>query len=1082
MHCSKCGSGNPAANNFCAQCGSPLSRRCAKCGVENPQTSNFCGNCGSALTASSVSPSLSESSPGHKREVGGERRHLTVLFCDLVGSTAIAAQLDPEEWREVVAGYHRAAAQAITRFDGHVAKYLGDGVMAYFGWPEAHDNDAERAARAGLAILDAIAKLDELPTHAMLSARIGIDSGPVVVGEGAGKDADVFGDTPNIAARVEAAAEPGTVVITGATHRLISGLFVVEDRGAQALKGVGRPVQLYRVIQPSGVRGRLEAAAARGGLTPFVGREDELRSLLNRWEQLRQGEGQVVVIVGEGGIGKSRLVQQFQERLAGTAHTWIGCGSAPYTQNTPFYSVIDMLERAFGWRDEPAEQRINQLENSLQSAGLKLTEAVPLIAQLLSLPAGDKYPPLAVPPEQQHKRLLAALIAWVLRTASVQPTVIALEDLHWADPSTIELQRLLVEQGATAPLMLLYTARPQFRVPWPMRAHHAQLTLNRLGDRDARTMIATMVNRGGLLAEVIDTIVKRTEGVPLFAEELTRLVLERAGHLATREIPATLQDSLAARLDRLGLAKEVAQFAAVIGREFTYELLRAVSPISEDRLQSALAKLADEELIYPRGIPPEATYHFKHALIQDAAYEALLKSKRREVHGRVAHAIAEKFAPMADAHPQVLARHWTEAGEAEPAIAAWTRAAEAANVRGALKEAEEGCRQALTLLESLPETADRQQRMLGLVTRLSSLLQKTEGYSAPETVEVLARACAIAEKTGDLAQLVVNLMGTWAATFVAGDYPSAETLGGQILDLARREGSPTSLASAHSAQILVRFYRADLIGIEEHLVPFRRFVEAGELEQIPETIVNTLTYASLCAWFMGRPDLARARMREAVALSEKKAFTMAAGRKVESYLYRWLRDAEQAAKSAALSLSISEKHGFGYYTESPIAGWARAHLGRAAEGITLLRESVRLQTELSIGMDLTNTLTMLAEAQALNGDIDDALSTLDTALVSNLHETLFRPNILTLRGELRLQLDQNELAEADLCEAIALAREAKAKAFELRASIGLARLLVRQDKRSDAREMLDQIYGWFTEGFDTADLKDAKALLDELST
>jgi predicted ATPase len=280
----------------------------------------------------------------------------------------------------------------------------------------------------------------------------------------------------------------------------------------------------------------------------------------------------------------------------------------------------------------------------------------------------------------------------------------------------------------------------------------------------------------------------------------------------------------------------------------------------------------------------------------------------------------------------------------------------------------------------------------------------------------------------------------------------------------------------------VRFYRADLIGIEEHLVPFRRFVEAGELEQIPETIVNTLTYASLCAWFMGRPDLARARMREAVALSEKKAFTMAAGRKVESYLYRWLRDAEQAAKSAALSLSISEKHGFGYYTESPIAGWARAHLGRAAEGITLLRESVRLQTELSIGMDLTNTLTMLAEAQALNGDIDDALSTLDTALVSNLHETLFRPNILTLRGELRLQLDQNELAEADLSEAIALAREAKAKAFELRASIGLARLLVRQDKRSDAREMLDQIYGWFTEGFDTADLKDAKALLDELST
>jgi tetratricopeptide (TPR) repeat protein len=658
--------------------------------------------------------------------------------------------------------------------------------------------------------------------------------------------------------------------------------------------------------------------------------------------------------------------------------------------------------------------------------------------------------------------------------------VIALEDLHWADPSTVELQKLLVEQGATAPLMLLYTARPQFRAPWPTRAHHAQLTLNRLGDRDARTMISTMGNRGGLPADVIDTIVKRTEGVPLFAEELTRLVLERSGHLATREIPATLQDSLAARLDRLGPAKEVAQLAAVIGRVFNYELLRAVSSISEDRLQSALAKLADEELIYVRGIPPEATYHFKHALIQDAAYAALLKSKRREVHGRVAHTIAEKFAPVAAAHPQVLARHWTEAGEVEPAIAAWTRAAKAANVRGALKEAEEDCRQALAMLENLPETTDREQRMLGLVTLLSSLLQKIGGYSPPATVEVLARARIIAEKTGDLAQLVVNLMGTWAATFVAGDYPSAETLGDQILDLARREGSPTSLANAHSAQILLRFHRADLVGIEEHLVPFRRFVEAGGLEQSPDTIVNTLAYASLCAWFMGRPDLARTRMGEAGALSEKKAFTVAAGRRVESYLYRWLRDAEQAAKSAALSVSISEKHGFGYYTKLPIAGWARAHLGCAAEGISLLRDSVRLKTELSIGLDLTNTLTMLAEAQALNGEINDALGTLDTALVSNLHETIFHPNILTLRGELRLRLGQNELAEADLREAIALARKMKAKAIELRASIGLARLLARQGKRSDAREMLDRIYNWFTEGFDTADLKEAKALLDEL--
>ena len=365
MHCSKCGSGNPAANNFCARCGSPLIRRCSKCGVENPQTSNFCSNCGSALRAISVSPALSGSTRGQKREVGGERRHLTVLFCDLVGSTAIAGRLDPEEWRETLAGFHRAAAEAIARFDGHVAKNLGDGVMAYFGWPAAHDNDAERAARAGLAILDAIANLNEQPGHAKLTVRIGIDSGLVVIGKGVGQNAEVFGDTPNIASRVEAAAEPGTVVISEATHRLVSGLFVVEDLGPQALKGVERLVQLYRIVQPSGARGRFQAATAAGGLTPFVGREDELRSLTSRWQRVLDGEGQVALIIGEAGIGKSRLVQQFHEQIAGTSHTWLEAGAGALYQNTPFYPVTEMLRHALFAGGDGSSDAIAQLAGAL---------------------------------------------------------------------------------------------------------------------------------------------------------------------------------------------------------------------------------------------------------------------------------------------------------------------------------------------------------------------------------------------------------------------------------------------------------------------------------------------------------------------------------------------------------------------------------------------------------------------------------------------------------------------------------------------------------------------------------------------
>jgi class 3 adenylate cyclase len=459
---------------FCGKCRTSLALTCPNCSFENPPGFDFCGQCAAALSppvGGLVFASAPVSaSPGEPAEVAGERRHLTVLFCDLVGSTAIAARLDPEQWRETLAGFHRVAAEAITHFDGHVAKYLGDGVMAYFGWPAAHDNDAERAARAGLALLDAIAKLNEQPGYAKLSARVGIDSGLVVIGKGAGNEAEVFGDVPNIAARVQAAAEPGTVAITDATHRLVSGLFVVEDCGARELKGIERPLRLYRVIRPSGMRGRFPAMAAMRGMTPFVGREDELRSLLNRWERVRDGEGQVVTIIGEGGIGKSRLVQRFREELAATPYSWLECATAPFFQNTPFYAVADMLQQSFHWdTSHTVKQRLAALEASLGLAGLDPNQAVPLIAPLLDLPIGTRYPPLSMAPDQQRKRLLATVVTWAFGAAKAQPLVIATEDLHWADPSTLELTQLLVEQGAHARLLLLYTARPEFHAPWPMR-------------------------------------------------------------------------------------------------------------------------------------------------------------------------------------------------------------------------------------------------------------------------------------------------------------------------------------------------------------------------------------------------------------------------------------------------------------------------------------------------------------------------------------------------------------------------------------------------------------------------------------
>jgi class 3 adenylate cyclase len=679
MRCSKCGSDNREGRKFCASCGTPLVAACPKCGAAVQADEKFCGECGTAL-GDAVPVAAAARTASVTPFASGERRHLTVLFCDLVGSTEIAAQLDPEEWREVVAGYHRAAAEAITRFGGYVAKYLGDGVMAYFGWPEAHDNDGERAARASLALLDGISKLNEqadsLPlkrggpgwgSRPQLAARIGIDSGAVVVGAGEDKDAEVFGETPNIAARLQATATPDTVLITAATYRLLSGLFVVEALGPHALKGISTPLEVFQVVRPTGVRGRLGAAR---GLTPFVGREEELPLLLRRWERTREGEGQLALIIGEPGIGKSRLVAEFHDRIRDAPHIWMESGGEQFFENTPFHAISEMLSRWLELQDATnTEEQLQRLERALASASLNAAEIAPLMAELLQLPVGERYPASALTIEQKRRRLLAALSGLALGAARGQPLVMVVEDLHWLDPSTLELLQLLGEQGATVPLMLLYTARPEFRAPWPMRTHHSQLTLNRLSSREVREMVALVAARKALTSDSVEAVVERTGGVPLFVEELTRAVLESGdAQITGREIPATLHDSLMARLDRLGSAKEVIQVGAVIGSEFSYGLLHAVHPLPDEELQNALHSVTDAELVYVRGIPPDAIYQFKHALIRDAAYEALLRSRRKELHARVAGILMRQFPDRVTSAPELLAHHYTEAGLIEQAI------------------------------------------------------------------------------------------------------------------------------------------------------------------------------------------------------------------------------------------------------------------------------------------------------------------------------------------------------------------------------------------------------------------------------
>jgi class 3 adenylate cyclase len=604
-----------------------------------------------------------------------ERRPITVMFCDLVGSTGLAARLDAEDWRNLVGSYLDEASAAVTGLGGHVLKKLGDGLMALFGYPQAQENDAERAVRAALAIQRALADLNARNTRSgapELAARIGLECGSVVV-DVAG---EVFGEAPNVAARVQAAAEPGTVLVT-ASVRQTAGLFVAEDRGAHELKGVLEPVTLYRIVRASGA-GRRSGARA---LTPLVGREEELDLLSRRWERARKGEGQLALIVGEPGLGKSRLIEEFRARLGATPHTWVEWSSSQLLQNTPLHPVAEWGRLRYGTRDAPEERRLADLENTLQLIGLDAAEYAPLLGPLFNVPLPeDRAAKFA--PEELRRRQLSAMTALFMAGARSQPVVLAFEDLHWADPTSLDLLRALAERGAQAPLLIVVTTRPEFRPDWSLRSHHSVISLAPLDRAQVRRMVGEITASHALPAEVVDGVGERTGGVPLFVEEVTRLLLERGAAGGVQTIPPTLQQSLAARLDRLGEAREVAQIGAVLGRDFSYLLLNAVAGFEPGRLQAALDCLAESDLVIVEGAPPSGSYRFKHALIRDAAYESLLKSRRQALHRRAAEALRD-----ANAEPEAVAHHFTEAGLDYAAIEWWGKAGDQALRRSAFQEA-----------------------------------------------------------------------------------------------------------------------------------------------------------------------------------------------------------------------------------------------------------------------------------------------------------------------------------------------------------------------------------------------------------
>ena len=682
------------------------------------------------LTPAAVTPPPFSSSA----EAAGERRYLTVMFCDLVGSTGISAKLDAEEWRDLVGAYLDAASAAVVEMGGQVAKKLGDGLMALFGYPVAQENDAERAVRAALTIQRALAELNRKnagTAKPALTARIGIETGPVVV-DAAG---EIFGDTPNIAARVQALAEPGAVVVTAQVQRQVAGLFVAEERGRHELKGVPELVTLFRMVRASGGGRR----SGQRRLTPLVGRDEEIAMLMRRWERARQGDGQLVMIVGEPGLGKSRLIEEFHGRLREVPHTWVEWNCSQLLQNTPLHPIAQWGRIRFGGAEVPAEQRLADLESSLAQVKLDPAENAALLAPLLDIPVpAERAPTLA--PEELRRRQLAALTNWVMAGAKAQPLVLVFEDLHWADPTTLDVLRGIAERGALAPLFVMSTTRPEFHPPWGMRSHHSMIALAPLDRAQVHDMVAELSARHALPREVVENVAARTGGVPLFVEEVTRLLLEPDAEGGIQAIPPTLQQSLTARLDRLGPAKEVAQTAAVIGRGFSYALLRTVADIDDAALQMVLERLAEADILLVQGVPPESDYRFKHALIQDAAYENLLKSRRQILHRRVGEVLRDKFADSAMAEPALLAHHFTQAGIGEVAAEWWGKAGKQSLERSALVEAVEQFTQALSQIETLPATPALRREQIELQVAFINSLMHVKGQAAPETKVAVERA------------------------------------------------------------------------------------------------------------------------------------------------------------------------------------------------------------------------------------------------------------------------------------------------------------------------------------------------------
>jgi class 3 adenylate cyclase/predicted ATPase len=964
------------------------------------------------------------SAPSAAPEDRAERRQVTVMFSDLVGSTALSARMDPEDLREVISAYQKCVKETVERFGGFVAKYMGDGVLAYFGYPQAHEHDAERAVRAGL---DLVAAVGDLKTHAALQTRVGIATGLVVVGDligsGASQEQAIVGETTNLAARLQSIAEPNSVVIAESTRKLIGNLFELNDLAARDLKGIAGPVRVWAALRPSSVESRFEALHA-GGLTELVGREEELELLLRRWSKAKTGEGQVGLLSGEPGIGKSRLTAALVEHMAVEPHTCLHYFCSPQHTDSALYPIIRQMERAAGFaHDETTQAKLNKLD-ALLAQTFTLRQDAALLAEMLSLPNDGRYPTLELAPEQKRQKTLEALTAQLEALSQSKPVLMIFEDVHWTDPTSLETLGRMVDRLRTLGVLLIITHRPEFEAPWIGRPYVTALSLNRLGEREIGAMIDRVTGNKQLPDNVRQDIIERTDGIPLFVEEMTKAVLEAESDGDARKtaaaipssaitVPASLHASLMARLDRLGPAKGMAQIGAVIGREFSHALLAAVAHKDENALRSGLDALTSAGLLFRQGVPPSATYLFKHALVRDAAYGTLLREPRRALHACIAETLESQFAEIADNQPELLARHCTEAELIEKAVGLWGKAGQRSLARAALLEGKEQLKRALDQIATLPATPDLRREEIKLQVAFGNAL---------------------------------SLMGD----FVGGKEHYDRAL--MIYDPA--EHRPLTTRSGRDVGVTLLSVRSHNLWVLGYPTASRNDGERAVNEAREIGHATTLMYALWWASWLHMLDRAYAEAQslldELAALADEKDATL-----------------------------------FWKASEIAYRGALFAETGNALDAVRAITSGMTSLRSIGAALYEPWHLWHLAMAYAELGQPDDARRCIEDAIdkVERSMERPFEAEVNRAAGEVALKspAPDTEKAVKYFDRALAVARQQQAKSWELRAAMSMARLWRDQGKVQQARELLAPVYGWFTQGFDTLDLKEAKALLDQLA-